>query len=148
MAQQSQALVAEHFIKQLGELFSREEKKTIPYFKGTTDDLSVIDWLKKAERVARNNQWDNKQRIRFFSDRLNDEAADWHTEFVENITVASDYDNWKESLVHRFQDKSDIENLKTKLLGLTQKPEQKTKTFINIINSLYDTIYGEEKEPR
>ena len=33
------------------------------------------------------------------------------------------------------------------MLGLTQKSEQKTKSFINIINSLYDTIYGKEKEP-
>lgn len=46
-------------IRQLGELFSREEKKTIPLYYG---DSSVTTWLKEAEKVARNNQWEGDQK--------------------------------------------------------------------------------------
>ena len=68
--------LATPLVQKLGELFSREEKKTIPTYKGKTSDKPVTDWLKTAERVAQNNNWDPPQRIRFFSDRLGGEAID------------------------------------------------------------------------
>jgi hypothetical protein len=42
-------------IKVLGELFSREDKKSIPAFKGKSRDKLITEWLKVAEHVARNN---------------------------------------------------------------------------------------------
>ena len=66
--------LATPFVQKLGELFSREEKKTIPTYKGKTSDKPVTDWLKIAERVAQNNNWDPAQKIRFFSDRLGEES--------------------------------------------------------------------------
>ncbi|KZS09757.1 Uncharacterized protein APZ42_025944 [Daphnia magna] len=40
----------------LGELFSREDKKSIPIFKGKRTDKLLSEWLRVAEDVARNNE--------------------------------------------------------------------------------------------
>lgn len=61
----------------------------------------------------------------FFSDRLKEEAADWHTEIVENLTLAPDYDDWKKSLLERFLDASDKEQTKMKLFCLNAKTRAK-----------------------
>ena len=114
-------------VRQLGKLFSREDKKLIPIFKGTSSEILVTDWIKEAERVAKNNGWDDEQKLRFYSDRLKDEALDWYTEYMDNLMIAPDYDEWKKDFIERFRDASDIEPLKRKLANLTQKPEQKTK---------------------
>ncbi|XP_059353433.1 repetitive organellar protein-like, partial [Daphnia carinata] len=53
-------------VKALGELFSREDKKSIPIFKGKSTDKLITEWLKDAEHVARNNDWDDNQKIRFY----------------------------------------------------------------------------------
>jgi myosin heavy subunit len=66
--------VAKPIVKVLGELFSREDKKSIPTFKGKSTDKLITEWLKTAEHVARNNDWDEEQKLRFFSDRLKGEA--------------------------------------------------------------------------
>ena len=50
--------VTKPIVKVLGELFSREDKKSIPAFKGKSTDKLITDWLKAAEHVARNNDWD------------------------------------------------------------------------------------------
>jgi hypothetical protein len=62
--------VTKPIVKVLGELFSREDKKSIPVFKGKNTDKLISVWLKAAEHVARNNDWDEVQKLRFFSDRL------------------------------------------------------------------------------
>lgn len=78
------ALNAE-FIEKLGELVSKEDRKTIPLFKGGVSDskLSEFDWIKEAERIARSNNWTDSHKIRFFGDRLKGDAADWHSEYLE-----------------------------------------------------------------
>ncbi len=53
----------------LGELFSREDKKSIPAFKGKSAEKLITEWLKAAEHVDRNNDWHEDQKLRFFSDR-------------------------------------------------------------------------------
>ena len=134
----------------LGELFSREDKKSIPFFKGSSSDQLVTEWLKEAERTARNNNWTDEQKIRNFSDRLKSEAADWHVEYLDLKTTPANptltnYNEWKEDLIKRFIDEADLDKLRSKLQKLKQLPEQKTKAFIGKINSLYDSIYGKEK---
>jgi hypothetical protein len=62
--------VTKPIVKVLGELFSREDKKSIPTFKGKSTDKLITEWLKAAEHVARNIDWDEDEKIRFFSDRL------------------------------------------------------------------------------
>ena len=137
--------LATPLVKQLGELFSREEKKTIPTFKGKTSDKPVTDWLKIAERVAQNNNWDPTQKIRFFSDRLGGEAIDWHTTYAIAQGATLTYDTWKKDFIARFRNESDIEKLKTKLHTLKQKPEQCTRAYVAKLNDLYDSIYGKER---
>ena len=88
-------------VKQLGELFSREDKKSIPLFSGNWDTM-VTDWFKEAERVAKNNSWDDAQKLRFFSDRLKGEALDWHLEYIEQNPYLNDFDDWKTTLISRF----------------------------------------------
>ena len=75
--------VTKPIVKVLGELFSREDKKSIPAFKGKSTDKLITEWLKTAEDVARNNDWDEEQKLRFFSDRLKGEALEWQDEYVE-----------------------------------------------------------------
>ena len=57
--------VTKPIVKVLGELFSREDKKSIPAFKGKSTDKLITEWLKAAEHVARNNDWDEDKKIVF-----------------------------------------------------------------------------------
>ncbi len=52
--------VTKPIVKVLGELFSRKDKKSIPAFKGNSNKL-ITEWLKAAEHVARNNDWDENK---------------------------------------------------------------------------------------
>nr|CAH0104286.1 unnamed protein product [Daphnia galeata] len=76
--------VTKPIVKVLGELFSREDEKSIPTFKGKSTDKLKTEWLKAAEHEARNNDWDEEQKLRFFSDRLKGEALEWHDEMPED----------------------------------------------------------------
>ena len=60
--------VTKPIVKVLGERFSRENKKSIPTFKGKSTDKLITEWLKTTEHVARNNEWDEDQKLRFFSE--------------------------------------------------------------------------------
>ena len=130
-------------VKQLGELFSREDKKSIPIFKRSSDEKLVTDWLREAERIANNNEWDDSQKLKFFPDRFKDEAADWHASYIEEHNNPS-YADWKKDFINRFRDEADLDNLKNKLQNLTQKPDQRTRAFVAKLNSLYDGVYGKE----
>ena len=136
--------LANPIVEKLGELFSREEKKTIPIYKGKSTDKLVTDWLKDAERVARNNNWTPDQKIRFFSDRLGGEALDWHMEYVDNRPTLN-FPDWKRDFIARFRDEADIDKLKNKLQTLKQKPEQRTRAFIAKINEQFNSIHGKER---
>ncbi|KAK4007100.1 hypothetical protein OUZ56_012261 [Daphnia magna] len=68
---------------------------------------------KKVNRVAtrrrarstkqRNNEWNDNQKIRFFSDRLKGEAFEWHENYAEEEGDDLNYQDWKEALITRFQ---------------------------------------------
>ena len=133
------------FLKQLGELISRDDRKNIPHFRGD-GDLFAGDWLREAERVARTNEWDDSQKIRFFGDRLKGEAREWHMELLERYPEGINYNNRKKELQKRFTDESDIEKLKTKLKSLKQMPDQRVRSFISRINNLFDMVHGKEQE--
>ncbi|KAK4003831.1 hypothetical protein OUZ56_005583 [Daphnia magna] len=131
-------------VKVLGELFSREDKKSIPPFKGKSTDKLITEWLKGAEHVARNNDWDDNQKLRFFSDRLKGEALEWHGEYSEEQGEELNYGDWREAIIERFQDAFDLATLKKKLLKLKQKPEENCRAFVSRLNSLYDSIEGKK----
>ena len=71
--------------KNLGELFSREEKKSIPLFSGQSDGKLIHDWLRTCRKIGDNNNWSPNTRIRFYSDRLSGEEADWHESFMKKL---------------------------------------------------------------
>jgi hypothetical protein len=131
----------------LGELFSREDKKSIPVFKGKSTDKLITEWLKMAEHVARNNGWDDEQKLRFFSDRLKGEALEWHDEYVEEQDQCLNYDDWRKDIIERFRDSFDITTLKRKLQNLKQRPEESCRTFISRMKTLYESIEGKEDKP-
>ena len=134
-------------VKGLGELFTREDKKNIRVFRGKPSDPPITSWLKDAEITAYLNGWDDEQKVRYFSDRLKDEAAEWLREYVENDGDV-EYGVWKDALISRFRNQADIEQLKHCLQNLKQGPEQRTQSFIAKINSLFDDIYGPVKKPK
>ena len=41
--------VARLLSTKLSKFFSREEKRDIPIFKGSSDDIDIKDWLREAE---------------------------------------------------------------------------------------------------
>jgi hypothetical protein len=134
--------VTKPIVKVLGELFSREDKKSIPAFKGKSTDKLITEWLKAAEHVARNNDWDEDKKIRFFSDRLKGEALEWHDNYIEEQGNTLNYEDWRKDIVERFQDSFDLAPLRKKLHTLKQKPEENCRAFVSRLNSLYDTIEG------
>ena len=136
--------VAKPIVKVLGELFSREDKKSIPTFKGKSTDKLITEWLKTAEHVARNNDWDEEQKLRFFSDRLKGEALEWHDEYVEEQDDLLNYTDWRNDIIERFRDSFDIATLKRKLQKLKQRPEESCRTFISRLKNLYESIEGKE----
>jgi hypothetical protein len=129
-------------VKVLGELFSREDKKSIPAFKGKSTDKLITEWLKAAEHVARNNDWDEDQKLRFFSDRLKGEALEWHNNYAKEQGNQLNYEDWRKDIIERFQDSFDLAALRKKLNTLKQKPEENCRAFVSRLNSLYDTIEG------
>ena len=133
-------------VRVLGELLSREDKKSITPYKGKSTDKLIIEWLKNAEHVARNNNWDDEQKLRFFSDRLRGEAMEWHEEYLNEQGSEIDYKEWKQAIIARFQDAYDLATLKKKLLKLKQKPEENCRAFISRLNSLYDSLEGKEEK--
>ena len=117
--------VTKPIVKVLGELFSREDKKSIPAFKGKNTDKLITEWLKAAEHVARNNDWDDNQKIRFFSDRLKKEALEWHDNYIEEQGNILNYEDWRKDIVERFQDSSDLAALRKKATYVKPKTRRK-----------------------
>ena len=139
-AQQLQPIV-----KGLSRLFTKEDKLAIPTFSGKDSDPLVTAWLREAETLATLNKWDEEEKIRYFSQRLRGEAAEWLEEFMRE-NEEGDYEFWKDSIIERFQNESDIDQLKNTLQNLTQAPGQRTKSFISRLNSLFDDVYGRERQ--
>jgi hypothetical protein len=128
----------------LRELYSQDERKSIPIFKGKRGEQLVNNWLKDAERVAQSAGWEKKDKIKYFSDRLRGDAADWHSDYMERAQDEEDYDAWEKALINRFLTETELENLRKQLNELRQTPDQSTQTFVSRINQLYDIIHGKE----
>jgi hypothetical protein len=128
----------------LRELYSQDERKSIPIFKGKRGEQLVNNWLKDAERVAQSAGWEKKDKIKYFSDRLRGDAADWHSAYIETANDQKDYDAWEKALINRFLTETELENLRKQLNELRQTPEQSTQTFVSRINQLYGIIHGKD----
>ncbi|EFX68095.1 hypothetical protein DAPPUDRAFT_114860 [Daphnia pulex] len=128
----------------LRELYSQDERKSIPVFKGKRGEQLINNWLKDAERVAQSAGWTPKDKIKYFSDRLRGDAADWHSDYMDRATNKDDYDAWEKALINRSLTESEVENLRKQLNELRQGPDQSTQTFVSRLNHLYDIIHGKE----
>ncbi|EFX61003.1 hypothetical protein DAPPUDRAFT_340817, partial [Daphnia pulex] len=101
----------------LRELYSRDERKSIPVYKGKRGDQLINNWLKDAER---------------------------HSVYINHAADKEDYDAWEKALISRFLTETEIENLKKQLNELKQAPDQSTQTYVSRLNHLYDIIHGKE----
>ncbi|EFX66896.1 hypothetical protein DAPPUDRAFT_115918 [Daphnia pulex] len=128
----------------LRELYSQDERKSIPVYKGKRGDQLINNWFKDAERVAQSAGWSAKDKIKYFSDRLRGDAADWHSEYIDHAADKEDYDAWEKALINRFLTETEIENLKKQLNELKQTPDQSTQIYVSRLNHLYDIIHGKE----
>ncbi len=79
--------------------------------------------LREAKFTAFINDWDDVQKIRYLSDRLRGEAAEWLQEYLIGGGT-NDYTEWKEALIARFRNDADVEKLKHALQNLKQGPDQ------------------------
>lgn len=127
----------------LSEILTREEKKTIPIYKGYSRETTVTSWLKEAEAVADANNWDDQTKKKFFGSRLKDAALTWHRERAKQYPHES-YKTWRKEFIQEYRDPADRDSIKYKLNNLVQKPEQRVKAYIAEINTLYNDIYGED----
>ena len=98
----------------------------------------------KSRTLGTLHKWDPEEKTHYFSQRLRGEAPEWLEEYLRDYSNC-DYDFWKASIIERFQNESDIEQLKNSVQHLTQAPGQRTKSFIAKINGLYDDAYGKER---
>ncbi|EFX66137.1 hypothetical protein DAPPUDRAFT_116683 [Daphnia pulex] len=128
----------------LRELYSQDERKSIPVYKGKRGDQLIHNWLKDAKRVAQSAGWNAKDKIKYFSDRLRGDAADWHSDYIDHAADKEDYDAWEKAIISRFLTETEIENLKKQLNELKQMPDQSTQTYVSRLNHLYDIIHGKE----
>lgn len=69
-------------VEKLGEIVTRDDKKSIPTYKGYDDNKPVEEWILEAEAiavdVAENNGWGPEQKLKLFASRLKGYALDWH----------------------------------------------------------------------
>ncbi|EFX73066.1 hypothetical protein DAPPUDRAFT_325562 [Daphnia pulex] len=129
---------------QLSELYSQDERKSIPVDKGKRGDQMINNWLKDAERVAQSAGCDAKDKIKYFSDRLRGDAADWHSDYIDHAADKEDNDAWEKALINRFLTETEIKNLKKQINELKQTTDQSSQTYISRLNHLYDIIHGKE----
>ena len=143
--------------RNLGDLFSREEKKSIPFFNGQTDGKSIHDFLRTCKKISDNNDWDEQLKTKNIGDRLTGEANEWFCEFMDNLPINSrtniqytrqnlPYAVWEEHFIERFTNVGQIEKLRNKLHLLRQSSDQDVQSFIYNINNLYNIVNG--KTPR
>jgi hypothetical protein len=85
----------------LRELYSQDERKSIPVYKGKRGDQLINNWLKDNERLAQSAGWGVKDKIKHFSDRLRGDAADWHSDYIDHAADKVDYDALEKALIRR-----------------------------------------------
>ena len=152
------------FAKSLSNLFSIEEKKSIPYFDGKQSDGKLIhSWLVYANKIGDNNDWNCSDRVKNFSDRLVDDAMEWHESFMGNLPLDPrtedkeavppvlpvqytrdnlEYKVWESAFIERFINAGQIEKLRNRLNLLRQGQNQNVISFIFTINTLSTIIKG------
>ncbi|KAK4015082.1 hypothetical protein OUZ56_030072 [Daphnia magna] len=123
--------------KKVNNYFTQPIMKAIPMFKGKSTEKLISEWLRGAEHVAGNNEWDD--------DRLKGVAFEWLENYAEEEGDDLNYQDWKDALIARLQDTYDLATLGKKLLKQTKKPEENCRAFLSRLNNLYETIACKEE---
>ena len=96
----------------------------------------------KSSRTCGQKQRLGRRSKTFFSDRLKEEALEWHDNYVEEQGNHLNYEDWWKDIIERFQDSFDLATLKKKFYTSKQRPGENCRAFLSRLNSLYDTIEG------
>lgn len=73
--------------RQIDRQSNRPFNHKIQQFKGKDDKISISNWLKRYEMLARYYSWDEEIKIIGVGDFLEDEALNWYIEFTNSDTT-------------------------------------------------------------
>jgi hypothetical protein len=115
---------------ELSELVSIHLREKIPHFSGYLGDVSVTDWFKQAERVAKGGNWSKEQMKRYFPERFTKLALSFQERLddPDNPDTPSSYEDWKEIIIQEFKDPSENQYFKNELAEIKQKPMKEYAT--------------------
>ena len=131
---------------ELSELVSIPLREKIPHFSGYLGDISVTDWFKQAERVAKGGNWSKEQMKRYFSERFTKLALSFqeHLDDPENPEPISDYNEWKDLIIEEFKDPSENQIFKNELAEIKQKTNERVRDFRARLEKLFVKAYNEK----
>ena len=75
---------------------------------------------------------------------MRNDAADWHSEYMERAQDKDDYEEWEKSLIKRFLTETEIENLKKQLSELKQTADKAPKLLSTELTS-FTILYTRKK---
>jgi len=133
--------LARIFADHLAQMMSKEDRNAINPYTGRHNDVTIGKWLAQAEAVATLHDWSEEEKLKNFSARLTDMALTWHVSRLREFP-GEKFADWKKAIREQFSHPAEIESMKIKFQGMTQKPGQLTQHFIQDIENMYDAIYG------
>ncbi|EFX62501.1 hypothetical protein DAPPUDRAFT_120170 [Daphnia pulex] len=133
-------------VSELSELVSIPLREKIPHFSGYLGDISVTDWFKQAERIAKGGNWSKEQMKRYFSERFTKLALSFqeHLDDPENPEPISDYNEWKDLIIEEFKDPSENQIFKNELAEIKQKTNERVRDFRARLEKLFVKAYNEK----
>ena len=131
---------------ELSELVSIPLREKIPHFSGYLGDISVTDWFKQAERVAKGGNWSKEQMKRYFSERFTKLALSFqeHLDDPENPEPVTEYNEWKDLIIEEFKDPSENQIFKNELSEIKQKVHERVRDFRARLEKLFVKAYNEK----
>jgi hypothetical protein len=114
---------------ELSELVSIPLQEKIPHFTGYLNDISVTDWFKQAERVAKSGNWSKEQMKRYFSERFTKLALSFqeHLDDPDNPEPITNYNEWKDLIIEEFKYPSENQIFKNELSEIKQKTNERVR---------------------
>ncbi|KAJ8915387.1 hypothetical protein NQ315_008274 [Exocentrus adspersus] len=99
----------------------------IPKFDGTSDSLTVRQWLRKIDSVAQLYNWDDRAKIFAVIDRLSGNAKSWYD--CQTDIESNDWDTWKEKLISAFPSSKGIAANLKEFVNIERKSNEDVVSF-------------------
>ena len=130
----------------LSELVSIPLREKIPYFSGYLGDISVVEWFKKAERIAKGGNWTKEQMKRYFAERFCKLALSFQEELDDpsNPNPTTSYEEWKKLIIEEFRDPSENQYFKNELSEIKQKTNERVRDYKARLEKLFIQGYSEK----